>query len=369
MNTLRLLIVEDAEQDLEILRDAVEDYKQDQQLEIDLVECQNLDEALMKLDNSFDGAIIDLKLADQGDEGNRIVEVIGESFLRIPTAIFTGNPGNWDDSLKEKIMLIDDKVFIKGETGYDELQDLLHRFWDIYNTGLTRIMGGRGEIEKNLSKVFLNNLQPRIQTWISYAERDPERTEKSLLRYALNHLLQLLEEEEERSFPEQVFPEEVYLCPPVLDRITTGSIVASDDKWFAVLSPACDLVLRKNGDFKTDRILLVEIEREDDIVSKALEGIRKKGKKRDKLQTVFGNNYTVYYHWLPKTSFFDGGFLNFRKLQTLNKDEFSAKFGKPTIQISPPFVKDIVARFSSFYARQGQPEVESQDSITRYTES
>lgn len=345
MNTLRLLIVEDAEQDLETLRDAVEDYKQDQQLEIDLVECHNLDEALMKLDNSFDGAIIDLKLADQGDEGNRIVEVIGESFLRIPTAIFTGNPGNWDDSLNGKIMLIDDKVFIKGETGYDEL---LHRFRDIYNTGLTRIMGGRGEIEKNLSQVFLNNLQPRIQTWISYAERDPERTEKSLLRYALNHLLQLLEEEGERSFPEQVFPEEVYLCPPVLDRITTGSIVASDDKWFAVLSPACDLVPR-NGEFKPGhRILLVKIEREDEIVEKVKSGSF--GELRD--------NRRLYYHWLPRTKFFEGGFLDFRNLRTLTKEEFDGKFEKPSIQISPFFVKDIVARFSAFYARQGQPDID-----------
>lgn len=365
MSKLRLLIVEDAEQDLEILRDAVDDYTRDQQQDIDLVECKTLDEALMKLDNSFDGAIIDLKLANQGNEGSRIVEVIGKSFFRIPIAILTGNPGNWRDNLKEKIMLVDDKVFIKGET---ELQNLLHRFRDIYNTGLTRIMGGRGEIEKNLSQVFLNNLQPHLQTWVAYAEKDSERTEKALLRYTLNHLLQLLEEEEERSFPEEVFPEEVYLYPPVLNRITTGSIVRADDKWFAVLSPACDLVLRRNGNFKTDRILLVEIERENDIVSTALDGIRNKSKKKDKLRAVFGNNHTAYYHWLPKTSFFDGGFLNFRKLQALKKAEFE-KFGKPLIQISPTFVKDIIARFSSFYARQGQPEIESQGFVTRYTDS
>ena len=28
------------------------------------------------------------------------------------------------------------------------------------------------------------------------------------------------------------------------------------------------------------------------------------------------------------------------------------------IQISPSFVKDIVARFSSYYARQGQPNID-----------
>ena len=344
MNTLRLLIVEDAEQDLETLRDAVEDYKQDQQLEIDLVECQNLDEALMKLDNSFDGAIIDLKLADQGNEGNRIVEVIGESFLRIPTAIFTGNPGNWDDSLKEKIMLIDDKVFIKGETGYDEL---LHRFWGIYNTGLTRIMGGRGEIEKNLSQVFLNNLRPHLQTWISYGKEDSERTEKALLRYALNHLFQLLEEDEERCFPE-----EVYLDPPLLTQITTGSIVKerTNGQQFVVLNPACDLVPR-NGEFKPGhRILLVKIEREDEIVGEVKPSSF--GQLRD--------NRLPYYHWLPRTKFFEGGFLDFRNLRTLTKEEFDGKFGKPSIQIqiSPFFVKDIVARFSAFYARQGQPDID-----------
>lgn len=350
MNTLRLLIVEDAKQDLEILRDAVDDYTRDKQQDIDLVECKTLDEALRELDNSFDGAIIDLKLADQGDEGSQIVEVIGKSFFRIPIAILTGNPSNWDDSLKEKIMLIDDKVFIKGETEYDELQKLLHRFWDIYNTGLTRIMGGRGEIEKNLSQVFLNNLQPHLQTWVAYGEKDSERTEKALLRYTLNHLLQLLEEEEERSFPEEVFPEEVYLYPPVLNRITTGSIVTADDKWFAVLSPACDLIPR-NDKFKPGhRILLAGIESEDEIVGKGKVKSSGFGQLRD--------NRLPYYHWLPPTKFFEGGFLDFRNLRTLTNEEFDKKFEKPSIQISPFFVKDIVARFSSFYARQGQPDID-----------
>lgn len=144
-------------------------------------------------------------------------------------------------------MLID--VFTKGETGHYELLD---RFWEIYNTGLTRIMGGRGLIEQRLSKVFLENLQPQIKTWVSYGEENSERTHNALLRYTLNHLLQLLEEDEEHCFPE-----EFYLYPSVLDRITTGSIVKTDDQWFVVLSPACDLVPRgENGVLNTDRLLL-----------------------------------------------------------------------------------------------------------------
>ena len=263
MHKLRLLIVEDVEQELESFRDDLQDYTHEKKRDIDLVECKTLEEALNTLDNSFDGAIIDLKLANhRSNEGNQVVEKIRESFFRIPIAIFTGNPGDWNHNLNEKTMLID--VFTKGETGHYELLD---RFWEIYNTGLTRIMGGRGLIEQRLSEVFFKNLQLQIPAWISYGAENSERTEKALLRYTLNHLFQLLEEDEERCFPE-----EFYLSPPATDKITTGSIVHADDQWFVVMSPACDLVLRGvNGVLNTDRILLVEIES----VDKILEGSKK----------------------------------------------------------------------------------------------
>ena len=333
MNKLRLLIVEDVEQELESFRDDLEDYTHEKKRDIDLVECKTLEDALKTLDNSFDGAIIDLKLENhRSNEGTQVVEKIRESFFRIPIAIFTGNPGDWDHNLNEKTMLID--VFTKGETGHYELLD---RFWEIYNTGLTRIIGGRGLIEQRLSEVFLTNLLPQIKTWISYAETDSEPIEKALLRYTLNHLFQLLEENDTRCFPE-----EFYLYPSGSEEITTGSIVKekTTNQPFVILSPACDLV-RRNGEFKTDRILLVEIEGENDVVNVALNGIRRKQSKQNKLRDVFNNNHTDYYHWLPKTDFFAGGFLNFRKLNVLNKTDFDEKFGKPTIQISPFFVKDI----------------------------
>lgn len=381
MSELRLLIVEDNERDLRSFRNSVKVYKDKKQRTIDSVECKTLEEALKTLDNSFDGAIIDVKLADQGDEGNQIVEKIVESFFRIPIAIFTGNRGNWDDNLNGKIMLID--VFTKGAIGYDELLD---KFWEIYNTGLTHIMGGRGKIEATLNQVFLENLRPNRKRWISYAEgaeENAKRTQNALLRYALNHLLQLLEDNRE-----DYFPEEVYLYPPGLDevttksKLTTGSIVKENNQWFVVLSPACDLITRRGGQF-TERILFVEIENEADIVNIALNRLQritdeeeKEKVRKDILQRLAGNNYAFYYHWLPPVKFklsdggsldFDGGFLNFRKLEALSKRKFNGKFGDPLIQISPFFVKDIVSRFSSYYARQGQPDIDSVDFVDRYT--
>lgn len=354
MSTFRLLVVEDDLEDLENYRRTIRGYAAQRGRDIKLVECRTRQEAFEKLDKSFDGAIIDLTLFEEDDAGIQVIEKITKSFFRIPIAIITENPDNWEDSLNEEIMLID--VVRKREVNHNKILD---KFWEIYDTGLTHIMGGRGKIETTLNQVFLENLRPNRQKWIAYGEKDSERTQKALLRYTLNHLLQLLEDDEEERLPE-----EVYLYPPVLDRIRTGNMVKANDQWFVVLNPACDLV-PINGEFKIDRILLVEID--GDAVKDVLRKSNNNKDKKRKLDALSKNTHAFYYHWLPPVRFessdgqplnFDGGILNFRKLKTLTKDYFQKKFGDPLIQISPSFVKDIISRFSSYYARQGQPNLD-----------
>ena len=355
MNTLRLLIVEDNEDDMNTCRETVKRYeadkddKDDKGDKVELVECESVAEALQEFEksNAFDGAIIDLKLGNEGNEGNQVINKIAESSFRIPIAVLTGTPNPVDSDVSYI------KVFKKGDIGAG-YKELLDRFWDIYNTGLTRIMGGRGIIEENLSKVFQDNLMPKKyrKKWIEYGKADSVRTEKALLRHTLNHLLQLLDNDEGRCFPE-----EVYLAPPLTDKIQTGNIVQrkDSDQRFAVMNPACDLAARKEGAINTDLILLVEIEKETVVVNTALN----RNQRKSRLSEV-RRNKLFYYHWLPKTDFFDGGFLNFRKLSTVTKEGYDQQFNKLEIQISPFFIKDMVARFSSYYARQGQPDIDDE---------
>ena len=345
MNTMKILLVEDEKDQQDIFEHSIEVFNDKNALNVECEIVADVQHALDKIDGSFDGAIIDLRLGDNDEGGNEIVQQLGGSFIRIPIIFVTAFP----DLVNEHPSVI--KTRSRADATYES--DLL-LFWDIYNTGLSRIMGGRGLIEQQLSEVFLKNLLPQISTWITYGVENSERTEKALLRYALNHLIQLLEEDEELCFPE-----EFYLYPSVLDRITTGSMVKTDDQWFVVLSPACDLVPRgENSVLNTDCILFVEIES----IEQVLRGSKSKGKVRE-----LCTNRRTYYHWLPQTDFFEGGILNFRKLTTLAKDDFDEKFGEPTIQISPSFVKDIVSRFSSYYARQGQPDIDSKEFVNRHT--
>jgi len=353
MRALRLLIVEDNEEELQICRDTVARYIDETQLEVELIECKNVEEAYSKLDNSFDGAIIDLKLGTQGDEGNQVIHEIIDKHFRIPVAILTGTP----DAADMDFAYVG--IFKKGDPGAG-YADILDLFWGIYNTGLTRIMGGRGIIEETLSKVFLKNILPQKDKWVEYGGTDSSRTEKALLRHILSHLLQLLDEDGDHHFPE-----EVYLAPPFTDKIQTGSIVKekNGDQWFAVMSPACDLVVRENGKCNTDRILVVEIDLKTALFPDFPETDFSNSQKKE-LEKAFKNTKATYYHWLPKTDFFAGGFLNFRKLSSLTTEVFSEKFAAPTIQISPSFVKDMVARFSAYYARQGQPDIDFKIFIT-----
>lgn len=347
MSDLKILLVEDSEDQQKIFADSVKVFN-DKNKDICAVTfevAKSLSEAMSKIDGSFDGAIVDLKLGDDDEGGNTVVRQFSETLTRVPVIFVTGF-----------VDLVEDhpSIIHKRARGSESYESDLNMLKGICDTGLTRIMGGRGIIEKTLSRVFLENLLPYKDKWVSYGETDSSRVEKALLRHALSHLLQLLDDDGDRCFPE-----EVYLTPPLTDKIRTGSVVKekTSDQRFVVMNPACDLVIRDNGECNTDRILIVEIDSQTSLFpGHPATGLSNSQKKN--LEKAYRNNKSAYYHWLPRTDFFEGGFLNFRKLSSLSSEEFDERFEKPAVQISPSFVKDMVARFSAYYARQGQPDID-----------
>lgn len=355
METLRILIVEDNAEDLQTFQDTVDRYNDQGSIHVEPIVCKSIDETYEIMDSSFDGAIVDLRLNGSADAGTEVVRHIEKSGWRIPVAIFTGTP----TAVNRDFTYIE--VFTKGGVGYD---DILDRFLEIYNTGLTRIMGGRGMIEKKLSMIFRKNLIPQINTWVDYSKKDSLYDEKVLLRHTINHLLHILDDDK---IPH--FSEEVYLKPPLTDKIRTGSIISQkegDAKCYIVMTPACDLIIRNNDGFKTSHILLVEIETSNNLITKIIENRIKKEEEKENLNSkarqnllkdLCKNSYAPYYHWLPETDCFPGGFLNFRRISTITKDDLGEYSLPPEIQISPSFMKDMIARFSSYYARQGQPNI------------
>ena len=140
MSVFKLLIVEDEEKEINICRASIKRHQNEQKRKIKPVYCKTLAEALEKLDNTFDGAIIDLNLGKSVEDGNKVIKRINEACFRIPVVILTGTP----DDVDSDILVFD--TFKRGEIEYEEI---FNKLLDIYDTGLTRIMGGRGTMEKN----------------------------------------------------------------------------------------------------------------------------------------------------------------------------------------------------------------------------
>ncbi|WP_038445660.1 response regulator [Bibersteinia trehalosi] len=356
MDDMKLLLVEDNKDDQQVCKNAVDDFNEDNsEFKIILKICGTVEEAEKQLKTSdFDGVIIDMKLTDTGtDEGNQVIRKIKENFNRIPVVIMTGTP-----SVAERNDFPLIAICNKGDIQYCQI---IEKFRNIYHTGLTRIMGGRGVIEQTLTTIFTNNLLPALTNslseqrgWIKYAESDPARTEKALLRYAINHLLQYLDND-----VSQCYPEEMYILPPINDRINTGCILKKkgSDQYYIVMNPACDLAERSNGGCNTDHALLVEIQSIRDIYPDFDWSSLSKSNRKD-LEKIYRNNKSLYYHWLPETDFYPGGVINFRRVSTYTEADVDNLFESPQIQISSPFLKDMISRFSSYYARQGQPDID-----------
>lgn len=301
--------------------------------------------------NNIDFLIVDLRLGKSDPEGNSLINIVYELSLRIPTIVVTGTP---EDVLDDTKII---KKFKKGESGVSEIINYLI---SIYNTGINEIVGKTGLIETAIMSVYQKGLMPTLSKWGSYGMENSENTKKALLRYTINYLYELLDEETEK-----YYPEEVYIRNLDNEKLSTGSIFTKNNQdYFIVLSPACDLAIRKNGDYKTDSILLINIEETGEIVNPTLEEIKNITKKNDRLKKFYTNTETLYYHWLPCTSLFKGGIINFRKVISIPKESLS-DYTSCNVKISPYFIKDIISRFSSYYARQGQPDIYNDEFLLR----
>lgn len=346
---MTILLVEDTKSAIDTCIEYAENYTKNGK-QISIVVAENVIEAIEKLTKDIDVAIVDIKLKDDGN-GNNVIEKMQKLCLRIPTVIHTGTP---DDVQVENVL----KVFTRGD-GYPAIFDYLLQ---IYTTGITKILGRKGVLEQQLNCVYQNNILPTLETaWGKYGKDNPTSTEKALLRYILNHLLQHLDNSDDI---EKCYPEEMYIYPPIDENYRTGSIVKNaDNAYFIILSPACDLALH-NGSFKTDRVLLAEIKEISAIITMATKHCSSPEERKNKLESIYRNTFSLYYHWLPKVDFFSGGIINFRRINSFSKKDLQTNYGKPIIQIAPFFCKDIVARFSSYYARQGQPDIDYDTFIT-----
>ncbi|NIZ03911.1 hypothetical protein [Thalassospira lucentensis] len=339
--SIKILLVEDNEKDRDGFLNSVKRFNHARGTSIQVHSCSDLDEAFKEINGTFDGAVVDMKLGPDGGEGNQFLKLLGDINLRIPVVVFTGTPTAADKQY----------VHIEVKTKDTSHDEILEDFVLVHASGLTKVMGARGLLEELLGKVYKENILSQKEVWKKYGKIDSEKSEKALMRHVLSHLIQIVDLDEE-----SCVPEEFYISPPVDDALRTGSVVQSkkDDSFYAVMNPLCDLTVRANGEINARKILLCKVASFDELAAQLPEN-KRNTKGRSSLKDNIDNNKKSSSHALPRTSFFGGGYLDFEFLMSVSKDLFEETFQKPALQIAPAFTKDIVARFSAYYGRQGQP--------------
>jgi CheY-like chemotaxis protein len=360
--SIRILIVEDNEDMFEAYDDAALELSSEEQ-SIVLERESSADEAQrLLLSNNYDGAIVDLNL-DQGKpeeaSGNEVLKRIVESH-RFPVLVVSGNLQNLDDSIKAK-----ESSFLKFFVRETSNKTIFEYLLKIHETGITRILGGRGQIEQLLGEIFWRHLACGFDNWDA-GDRDSERT---LLRYTVAHLAEYLDipNGEDRFYHEAEF----YISPSIREHISTGDVVEFEGERYILLSPACDVAVRGTDHeskpiINADRVLLAPLIRlsRDQFIEHGIISADDNGSTREKKLNEIMKGQREKYIFLPECGDMYAAVVDLQNIYTWEFNKYLDASRKATV--SGIFLKDIQSRFSSYYGRQGQPDLEKTKLLRQY---
>lgn len=325
---------------------------------------------------NFHALIVDLKLEnednnkeDENYSGNILLKNIVNKEI-IPIIVRTGFPNKTIQGISRNII----KICAKETPAIEEvIEELL----DYYNTSIFSVFGSSGKVYNHIKDFFWNVLPT---CFINKKEElnglDKEIQEKVIIRYVSSWL------NNKYMFDNgylDVEPIEMYMFPNPIDKICNCDIYKDNDsnEKFIVLTPACDL-----ANDKAENILFAKIQSYENIdefnetIQKCYENQKAEGeisnKNRKKIALWSRNSHekSMRYHFLPKVGFFEGGFIDFSLLAYLKYDRAKNEFSERKLvklgTITDSFKSDIIARFSSYYQRQGQPTFNTDSILKNY---
>lgn len=356
---IEILLVEDDEDQIQSFEDRIGLFNDDNEFEIVLTSQKSLRGALEILNKNFDAAIIDLKLSydepDKESGGKKVINEILDNF-RMPIFIYTAIPGLMIEiERKEDIFF---KKYVKSEV---DIKTIIDEIINIYKSGITKIIGGRGLIEKRLNEIFWNHISNTFDYWIERSQST--LSEKILLRHISSYLTEYLDLSDSGE-PENYYPPEFYLIPPVKKEIFTGDILKKkDEKYYIVLTPACDMIIRKDKNRQAEYFTLVSLEKWNNInkFSQLTKSTGKNNETRKNLERLMFNNKSRY-HFLPRFKEIPGFFIDFQGI-IIEKPGKANSIYQRIATVSMPILKDIIARFSQYYSRQGQPDLNIEEEL------
>lgn len=358
MRNLRLLIVDDDEKQIQLILDAIREYEKEDAKKEFIIESfvkNDKDSALSAInDEEYDFAVIDLKLSSESPEaeGNILIKEI-KSKMRFPVIVLSAFLGD----LAEEISTSSD-VFIIEERSTANLQELIKKIVLLYKSGISSLFAKDGyllnHINKSLSELFWVRI---AKDWNYLTQRITDSDIRT--KIIAKQLSALLKEEMHLSdfIEEKADPFEMYLVPPIRKAYYTGDIITKDDNSFIILTPVCDMEIRKDGKPKTMFVVLSKL---IPIKNHGFynECWNQKGfveNKENRIKSLIrGEN--SQFHLLPPSQKENGYVIDFANIMNEKYDDLKNYTRKASV--TEPYLKNILSRFSNHYNRLGQPDFE-----------
>lgn len=163
--------------------------------------------------------------------------------------------------------------------------------------------------------------------------------------------------------PEIAHPIEEYIYPPLSIEYRTGDLLKKNEKFYILITPSCDMILRK-GVRKAEDITLIEClplteskeykEYKDVKTANLLEKINDK---RGKLKNFVENRLSERFFFLPGTHFIEDSFVDFQKLLTVKYSELTV-FVK-VAELDTAYADSLLVQFVRYFNRIGTRDLNS----------
>lgn len=360
--TIKILLLEDDEGEVDELTTTAERLGEEKNIQTDFIVFPSLTaevyEKLVK--EHFDFLVVDLSLS--GDDADHFswkdfIDIVFKKF-HIPIII---NSWNQDPNIPEENSLV--KLFNRSNSA----EEILNYIFNVYKTGITKVFWRNWPINSTLTDLIYRGELPDIQKWIS-DWTTIFNSEESLARYILSHLESRLSNNYKNFHTEEVYlkvkTEEIGNDQSI--KLKTWRIIKQigTDQLYVIINPACDIA---NGKFVNIICLhidpLAEVFNDQDFIGNINDYLNNQSNnKKEKIEKYIKGKTGDFSIILPKTSLCEGGCINFKKIKSLDHSQISQTtpplllWYEAVCDIAPLFVKDIISKFSSYYARQWTPD-------------
>ena len=359
MNTKNILVVEDDEDMIMLMEDALECWNENNKINgriFNAIYAKSSKEADQVLfDMKIDGALIDLRLPsddctekENSENGNRLADaMLNEN--GIPIAIVSGNTREVDrDRLSDLV-----KAFDKVDDGYNQAVKWLANQWELMDA----LRSVRKKLEQSTAEVFVRRIWRNWSKITDTIGHDDHKLATLIARQYASHTAEFLSQDDDWH------PSENFIMPSyIADRAHTGDIfeLEENDFW-VVLTPQCDMSTRRIPNVLLAKCLLgLDEWQEKRRVKKS--GGNASNNQRKKADNFFkelvNQNRSPSEHFLPPIPGEDDPLLvKFNEIRTIPLNELEKNLGKRVASVSPPFLGNLIQRFGAFISRTGQPNI------------